>query len=280
MAGLLSMFGFGGDEEQAPQSYTPIDQLLGQSAGIATTQLAPAMINFNDLVSKGYANTGLGIEQMIAPGTFDLRSSVLKNLQNDVNLGYDLPQELQDLATQNYLQTLTSSGAGVSDLGKIFSARSIIGDTKNWRDQNLERAMRASPYRQYIQTQDPTSAITGIAQDLRAREMFENEQAAQRAQDSEDSNELFRTGLTIAGGVAGGIFGGGLPGAMAGASAGGLAGNLLFGAPRGGGGGNQFSSLLTGLGGMKTGGLFAPGSIKAEQAFPMGSDQSIAAGFG
>lgn len=260
--GILNMFG-GGGGEQAAQPLATTSDVLGNASGLAMG-LAPTMVNFNDLVSRGYANTGLGIEEMISPGTFGLRRDALGSIQKELNLGSSIPPELQNLLTQKSLERGSSAGAGTSDFGFNISLDDLLSTGIDLGRQRRMDALAASPYQQYVQTQDPSGLISGIAQDIRGREAAMNAQARiEQNQKSQKSQQLFKTGLSIAGTVAGGFFGsaGGPLGTIAGASAGGalgnMAGGMLFGGEQGGmggGGGNQFTSLLSGLGGMGGGG--------------------------
>lgn len=261
---IMGIFGGGGGEQAAPQ-LTSTSDLLGQASGLAVSQLAPATIAYNQALAGPLTDLRLAQERKYNPYAFDVRSGAYKSILDELNLGSSVPAELQDLVTQRTLEGNTASGAGASNLGDIFGARSLLSaglDLGRQRRMDALNAASASPSLDSIyQTQDPTGLISGIASDIRGREAAINQQARiAQNQQSQKSQQMFKTGLTIAGTVAGGIFGGGIPGAMVGSTAGTLAGNVLFGGgDQGGGGGGGFTSILSGIGGMGGGGVSTPG---------------------
>lgn len=252
---------FSGQQATPQQTIIPTGDLLGQASGLLTSQIAPATIAYNQALAGPLTDIQLGVERQYNPYAFDVRSGAYKSILDELNLGNTVPAELQDLVTQRTLEGNTASGAGTSNLGDIFGARSLLSaglDLGRQRRMDALGAASASPsLNELYQPRDPTNTLFGIAQDIRGVQAAEDEYA-NIVENTRRQNfgKLLSTGFRIAGGVAGGIFGGPM-GAQMGMSAGGsiIPGSTVagYGGQASGGGGNPFASILSGIGGPQWG---------------------------
>lgn len=251
------------------------DNAGGMLPGIAGYEVA-----YNQALQPGLTGVQLNAEQQIAPGTFDLRRGSIAARQRDLDLGYRLPPELQDLVLTNALQGLTSSGAGASNLGMLFGARSLAGAGLDRGEARIAAAERASQFRpDYFTPRQPFGSTPGmlVAGDIRGREAAIIDQmnlqqqladaASQKA--SQDQSNMFTSLLGQAAGMMGGASGGGGMMSMGGGGASTIGGpNQGIGSATTGGstGGFDISKIFAG------GKWGQPSSVKAE-GYPVGSDQ-------
>lgn len=181
---------FGGGAPQRPVRRLMTQQDLLNQAARLLPQMAASEVAYNQALAPGLTDVQLGVEQQIAPGTFNLRRDALAARQRDLNLGYSLPPELQDLVTTNALQQLGASGVGASDLGKLFGARSIAGAGLDRGEARIQNALAASQYRPMFNERQPYGGTPGLSLmgDVRGVEAFDVNQAMlnqQRAENAE-----------------------------------------------------------------------------------------------
>lgn len=212
--------GGGGGGANGAFRFKPIStQDLFSQAGGMLPQLAGYEVAYNQALQPGLTGVQLNAEQQIAPGTFDLRRDALAARQRDLDLGYRLPPELLDLVTTNALQGLTSSGAGASNLGMLFGARSLAGAGLDRGEARIANALAASQFRpDYFTPRQPFGSDPGlsIAADIRGVEKFgadldflNQERAAASSQKQSDTfTSLLGTAASMYGSGGGGMGGG------------------------------------------------------------------------
>lgn len=215
MGGLMGMFGGGGGGGgvggspiyRAPTMSTA--DLFAQAGGMLPG-LAGSEVAYNQALQPGLTGVQLNAEQQIAPGTFGLRRDALAARQRDLDLGYRLPPELQDLVLTNALQGLSASGAGASNMGALFGARSLAGAGLDRGEARIANALSASQFRpDYFTPRQPFGPAPGalLAGDIRGVEAMGNQvqnlnvatQAAAQQKQSQDQANAFTSILGQAG---------------------------------------------------------------------------------
>lgn len=252
--------------QQATPQQTILDpyQTASQGYGMATG-LAPQVAALNQAYQPIITGNQLASEnQVFGSAANQLQRGTYQSILDNLNLGNSVSPELQDLITTNTLQQLGSSGIGTADAGKLFGARSLLSAGLDLGAQRRNEALRATgmlPSSSFqpgtIGIPNPNDFTNALYDQQAARDEYANLQ-----EDIRRSNfsSLINTGGRILGTVAGGVFGGPM-----GASVGGSIGGSLFqgsgvagvGNSNTPGGGNFFSSILSGLnfggGGSNTG---------------------------
>lgn len=271
--------------QQATPQQTIIgtNDLLGQTGGLLTGQIAPQTIAYNQALAPALTDIQLGVERQYDPNAFALRSATTKSILDNLGLGTSLPPEIQDLVVRNALEGASASGFGASPGGRGLVARDLglTGlDLASRRRQEALGAVRSQPNLNTLYNpESPYGATPGfaLASDLRdvqaARDDYENLKEDIRRQ---NFSNLLSTGFRIAGGVVGGIFGG-AAGAQAGQSAGGavVQGSSVRGVQRPKSSDGGFGSILSGLfGGGGAGGGGLGGNTTGD--FPAGYGSSSA----
>lgn len=235
-----------GQQEAAPYTTPDIGQLLQQSAG----QSAAANLAYNRAVAPGLFDLQLQLENKYDPNIQGLRAASSKAVADELALGSSLPAEIQQLVTQNALQSAAGSGFGLSRGG-----RSIVAKDLGLTGLDLARSRRGEAAG-YVQRSprlnelyQPLTAFspTGVMGENLNQANIENQRAAEDFYREEGNKiSMFNTFGRVAGGALGGAFGG-----PAGASLGmNIGGSLIQNPYRaqqqgGGGGGNLFGSLLS-----------------------------------
>lgn len=274
MAFFDDLFGAITGQQTAPQqTIIPTDQLLAQSYGGLTSQVAPGIINFNAALAGVPGATSLpGIELGV---TDQLSPDILRNLRgaqssilDQLNLGTSMSPELQAEITRGLLSTNTASGFGASagGVGGILYQTAL--DKERLGQQRRADALAAggqglqqgqSLYNTDLFSQLGVQQANQIAGDVRQVQAAQDE-LANVTENIRQQNfaSLLNTGGRILGTAAGAVFGG-----PAGAQIGGSIGGSIFqgggvaGQPRrqsGGGGGFDLSSILGMFGGGGGGG--------------------------
>lgn len=268
------IFGALTGQQTAPQqTIIPTDQLLAQSYGMLGGQVAPGLVAFNQALAPGLTDVQLGVANQLDPSVLGNFRGANKSILDELNLGSQLGDELQNEVIKASLQGNTASGFGASAGGRGLVARDlgITGlDLLRRRQQDAlgagtsglgvsNRLFDPQFYSQLGAQQ--AGAIAGDIQQVQAA----RDEAVNMAENIRQQNfaSLLNTGGRIMGSVAGGIFGGPM-GAQMGGSIGGsiFQGGGVAGQPRrqagGGGGGFDLSSIMGMFGGGGGGGIGGP----------------------
>lgn len=277
-----------GQQSTPQQTIIPTNEALSQGYGALNSVAAPGMIAFNKQMAPAQAAYQLDYEKAINPYANDVRTGAYKSILDQLNLGTQLPPELQDEVVRNALQNNTASGFGLSQGGRGLVARDLGLTGLNLQNQRTQNAMNAagglSLTGAAYQPQNEFAAqyASGISQDIRGvqaqKDEYENLKEDIRKQ---NFSSLLNTGGRILGTVAGGIVGAYTGNVAGGMAAGGQIGGGLIKGSRvggmeqqqqgnqgGGGGGMDYASILGGLFGNKGGGLVSgtggtPDSVRA-----------------
>lgn len=275
MAFLDDIFGAITGEQSTPQQ-TIIDtgDLLNQTYG-ALTAAAPGVIAYNRALAPGLMDVQLGVERQFDPNVANLRAATSKSILDELGLGTQLPQDLQERVVRQALEGNAATGFGVGPGGRglVAADLGLTGmDIANRRRAEAQGYVRGSPLPGQLYQPQGIMDAGAVAQDIRGVQAAKDEYA-NLVEDTRKSNfaSLLNTGTRILGGVAGGFIGGMLGNPVGGAMGGAAAGNSIFGGgvagvPRGtiggpgfgiGGGGGGLSSILSGLFGGGGGGQYA-----------------------
>lgn len=198
-----------GQVEAAPYTTPDIGQLLGQSA----SQAASANLAYNQAVAPGLFDLQLGLESKYDPNIAALRGATSRSILDELNLGTSLPQEIQQLVTQNALQSAAGSGFGLSKGGRALVAKDLgltgldLGSRR--RNEAAGYVQRSPGLNQLYQ---PLTAFspTGIMGENLNQANIANQRAANDFYREEGNKiSMFNTFGRVAGGVIGGLATGG-----------------------------------------------------------------------
>lgn len=256
---LGSLFG---QQKAIPRTDYDFAKTLSETAG----QSAAANLAYNQAYAPGIFDLQLGIEKKYDPNVAALRGNTSAALAAELALGGNLSPEVQQLVTQNALQSAAGSGFGLSQGGRAITARDLgltsMDVARNRRDE-ASGYVRTSP--RPGELYNPITAFN--PQDVLSQNLVEQELSNKRMAEEfirKESNKvaMFNTFGRIAGGIIGGVATGGSPmGIQAGAAAGGSVFNNPYRSDNGSqsnkglmsGGGGIFSMMSKG-GGMGGGG--------------------------
>lgn len=248
--GLFDFVGdiFGGGSAAAPPQIMSTQDLLGQTYG-ALQSTVPGVLAYNQALAPGLTDIQLGVQnQIFGPAANKLQQNTYQSILDQLNLGSQLPADVQQQVIQNALQSSGMSGFGVSPGGRGLVARDLgltSLDLLNQRQNLALGAVNQLPLSHYQYQPSGFMTPQDIAGDIRGVQAQQQQnEAMASAQKSNAFSNLFKTGLQIAGTVAGGFFGGPV-GAMAGGALGTAAGGLFGG---GSGGGSAIGGPGAGIG--------------------------------
>lgn len=266
-------------QQATPQStIINTNDLLSQAYGTATGQ-APNVIAYNQALAPGLMNVQLGVERQYDPNAFALRSGTSKSILDQLNLGTSLSPEVQADINRKLLESGSATGFGASPggLGNVFYQTGLEAEAMG-RQRRMDAMGAVSNQRDLNSLYNPNRGFQPqeIAGDIRdvqaAQDNFTNLKENIRRQ---NFSALLNTGGkilgTVAGGIVGGMYGNPQMGMQIGGSVGGslIQGSSVAGQPQrnagGEGGGGFLSSILGNMG--------RPSSVKAQEAYPVGSDQ-------
>lgn len=258
MANFLSDLFDSVTNQQATPKETFLDpaQTSAQGYNIATG-LAPQVQAYNQAYQPIITGNQLNSEnQVFGPAANQVQRGAYQSVLDNLNLGSSVPQDLQDLITQNTLQQLGSSGIGSADAGKLFGARSLLSAGLDLGAQRRAEALQASSI---LPSSTLKAGVAGIPNPDDYSKALYDQQAAKDQYDNIAENtrrnnfsSLINTGGRILGMVAGGVLTGGSPmgiaaGGSIGGSLGGKTGVAGYGGESGGGSDGGFTSILSGL---------------------------------
>lgn len=249
------------NQQVAPQqTIIPTNELLSQSYGALSGQVAPGLLAFNQALAPGLTDVQLGVTNQLDPSILSNLRGANKSILDQLNLGGALDQELQNQVITNALEGNAATGFGVGTGGRGLVARDLGLTSLDLIRRRQQDALAAGTSGMGLSNRlyDPkfytelgaqqAGAIAGDIQQVQAAK----DELANLTEDIRRQNfsSLINTGGRILGTVAGGVFGG-----AAGAQIGGsIGGSLAKGSRVGGGsassggmGGSQFTSLLSGL---------------------------------
>lgn len=253
-----------GQQATPQQTITPTNELLSQTYGTLAGTAAPGILSYNRALAPGLTDIQLGVEKQYDPNAAALRGATTKSILDELNLGGNLGQELQNQVVTNALEGSAASGFGVGQGGRGLVARDLgLTSLELARQRRGEAlgAVRSSPSLSSLY--QPQGFITPgeVAGDIRGVQAAQDEYANLKEDiRRQNFSNLIRTGFKIIGGVVGGIYGG-AAGAKMGSDAGGavVQGSGVRGVNRGDGGagdgsGSIFTSILSGIGSKGGGG--------------------------
>jgi len=272
-----------GQQGTPQQTIIPTSDVLSQSYGALSGQVAPGLVNFNKALAPGLTDVQLGVTNQLDPNILNNYRGANQGFLDQLNMGESLSPALTADITRKLLETGAGTGFGGSSagLGNTILQTALQGEARG-RQRRLDSAQAGTTGLNLShQLYDPaqyTNLGAGLAQGIGA-----DIRGVQAAQDDyanlkedirrKNFSSLISTGFKIIGGVVGGIYGG-PAGAQMGANAGGAviqgSGVAGYGGQQqqgGGGGSNQFSSFLTGLFNQR------PSSVQAQ---PVGDNSALA----
>lgn len=258
------IFGGGGGDQQQPQIMSTQD-LINQTYGTLQSTI-PGVTAYNQALQPLFTGLQLSSEnQVFGPAANQLQQGTYQSILDQLNMGESLSPELTADITRKLLESGSTTGFGASPggIGNIILQTALEGERRGQMRRNEALgAVNLLPSSRYQFQPQGLFTPQQIAGDIRGVQAAEQEAAAfAAAQQEQEFNQLFSTGLQIAGTVAGGIFGGGLPGAMAGGALGSIAGQALFPTTSGSGSTQAFTSTLSGFGGFGSPPLGEPGGF-------------------
>lgn len=249
------------NQQVAPQqTIIPTDQLLSQSFGALSGQVAPGLLAWNQALAPGLTDVQLGVANQIDPSILGNFRGANKSILDQLNMGSSMSPELQAEITRNLLATNAATGFGASAGGVGNVLYQTASDKERLRQQRQQAALGAgtsglgvskSFYDPLAYSQVGLGVASGIADNIQQVQAAKDE-AANIAENVRRQNfsALINTGGRIAGMVIGGIAGSGNPMAIqAGGNIGGSLGGQTGVAGYGGIGGQQ-----NGIGAGRSGG--------------------------
>lgn len=271
------------NQQVAPQqTIIPTNELLGQSFGALTSTVAPGILGFNQALAPGLTDVQLGVANQIDPSILANFRGANKSILDQLNLGGSLDQELQNQVVTNALEGNAASGFGVGVGGRGLVARDLGLTSLDLLRRRQQDALAAGTSGVGVSKSfyDPSryselglGVAAGIADNIQQVQAAKDELAnITENVRRQNFSSLINTGGRIAGMVIGGIATSGSPmgiqagGAIGGSLGGqtGVAGYGGIGGPQYGigsnRGGNQFSSILSGLFSSGGGGAGVSGS--------------------
>ena len=250
-----------GQKAAPQQTIIPTSDLLSQSYGALSSQIAPGLVAFNQALAPGLTDVQLGVTNQLDPNILLNYRGANQSFLDQLNMGEALSPELTADITRKLLETGAATGFGGSSagIGNTILQTALQGEARG-RQRRLDSSQAGTTGLQLSnQLYDPAKytglgavMASGIGADLRgvqaARDDYENIKEDIRRK---NFASLINTGGRIIGTVAGGVFGG-AAGAQIG---GGIGGSLAPGSGVAGYGqqqqqqqqGGGFTSLLNGL---------------------------------
>lgn len=230
---------FGQQKVPSFQTVSPEDLIkrsMGQLPAIAAGQMEQA---------QGGARAQRAAENIFDPNQGALREATTSRILADLNLGGAIPAEIQRSVTQSALGSGIASGLGLSPAGRSVVARDLGLTGLDLINDRLQRAMgytRSAPVLNEIYNPasigiGPSDVANQIVANQNAQNQFNTFSSGIKSQNLMNA---VQTPFRLAGSVLGGAIGGPAFGIGAGAA---------------GGGGLNFSSILSGL--------FRPSSVPA-----------------
>lgn len=288
------------NQQVAPQqTIIPTNELLGQSFGALSGQVAPGLLSWNQALAPGLTNLQLGVANQLDPSILANFRGANKSILDQLNLGSSLDQELQNQVVTNALEGNAASGFGVGVGGRGLVARDLGLTGLQLLRERQNAALGAGTsglgvsnrlYDPLAYSQMGLGVASGIADNIQQVQAAQDEMAnIQENVRRQNFSALINTGGRIAGMVIGGIAGSGNPmaiqagGAIGGSLGGqtGVAGYGGIGGQQQGIGGNRgsgFTSWLSGLfnsggggPGVSGGGYTTGGSNVAFPGYPGGT---------
>lgn len=264
MASILEdIFGAITGQQSAPQqTIIPTNQLLGQAYGTATG-LLPQVGAYNSALVNATLPSQLQAESMYDPNAGALRAATSRSILDELNLGGNLGDELQDQVIRNALEGNAATGFGVGQGGRGLVARDLgltSLDLAARRRAEASGAVRGQTPLANLFNPDRGLSPSSIAGDIRGVQAKQDELAnLQEDIRRQNFSSLLNTGGRILGTAAGAAFG--VPGI-----GGAIGGNLITGSgvrgvqrPQAGAG--NILSILSGLfGGAGALGRFSGGA--------------------
>lgn len=263
------------NQQVAPQStIIPTDQLLGQSFGSLNSQVAPGLVGWNQALAPGLVDVQLGVANQLDPSILANFRGANKSILDQLNLGGTLDQELQNQVITNALEGNAASGFGVGVGGRGLVARDLGLTSMDLLRRRQQDALASGTsgmgvskglYDPLAYSQLGLGQANAIGADIRGVQQAQDELAnIQENVRRQNFSSLINTGGRILGSVVGGVVGAYTGNPYGGVQAGGAIGGSLGGqtgvAGYGGGsiggqqygigsnrGGNQFTSILSGL---------------------------------
>lgn len=258
------IFGAFTNQQSAPQqTIIPTDQLMAQSYGLLNGTIAPGLVDFNKAIAPGLTDVQLGVTNQIDPSILANYRGANKSILDQLNLGSNLPADVQQQVIQNALQSASTSGFGVSPGGRGLVAKDLGLTSLDLLNQRQQAALQAGTTGLGISNRiyDPqyytglgANLAGGIGEDIRSVQAAKDNYANLTADiKAKNFSNLLNTGGRILGGIIGGVATGGA-GTMTGMQ---IGGNIFGSGGVAGygnqsqsqGGGNPFGSLLNLFGG-------------------------------
>lgn len=238
-----------GQKRLAPYSELTLQNAIDQSVPLA----ANANIKYNDILQPALTRQGLASSNTVDPYANQLEQATSKSVLDQLNLGGQLPAEIQQQVQRSALQSGVASGLGISPAGRTVVARDLGLTGLDLLNQRLSRAQQWAPQAsnlasRFFMPQLPFNPAN-VTNSLEEQNQAEQERAAQAFyNDKSNFANMLNTGGRLLGTVAGGVFGGPMGAQMGGQIGGSLFQNPYSGNTQQSGGG--FSSLLNSPGGM------------------------------
>lgn len=248
---------FSGQQATPQSTIIPTDQLLGQSFGGLSGQVAPGLLAWNQALAPGLTDVQLGVANQLDPSILANFRGANKSILDQLNLGGTLDQELQNQVITNALEGNAATGFGVGVGGRGLVARDLGLTSMDLLRRRQQDALASGTsgmgvskglYDPLAYSQLGLGVASGIAENIQQVQAAKDE-ATNMAEDIRRQNfsSLLNTGGRIMGGIIGGIAGSGNPMAIqAGQSIGGsvFAGSRVGGRPQAQ---RQRGSILDGL---------------------------------
>lgn len=247
-----------GQQAAPQQTIIPTNELMGQSFGMLGSTVAPGILGFNQALAPGLVDVQLGVANQLDPSILANFRGANKSILDQLALGGNLGEELQNQVITNALEGNAATGFGVGVGGRGLVARDLGLTSMDLLRRRQQDALASGTsgmgvskglYDPLAYSQVGLGAASGIAANIQQVQAAQDE-AANIAEDVRRQNfsSLLNTGGRIAGTVAGGIFGG-PGGAVMGGNIGGslIQGSRVGGRGQGGASSPQFSSILSGL---------------------------------
>lgn len=280
------------NQQVAPQStIIPTNDLLSQSFGALSGQVAPGLLAWNQALAPGLTDVQLGVANQLDPSILANFRGANKSILDQLNLGGSLDQELQNQVVTNALEGNAASGFGVGVGGRGLVARDLGLTSMDLLRRRQQDALASGTsgmgvskglYDPLAYSQVGLGAAGAIAQNIQDVQAAKDEMANITEQvRRQNFSSMINTGGRIAGMIIGGVATSGSPmgiqaGGNIGGSLGGQTGVAGYGGGRGSAIGGQdygiganrggFSSILSGLfsgGGGAAGGGVAGGGAGA-----------------
>lgn len=228
------------NQQVAPQqTIIPTNELLSQSYGALSGQVAPGLVSWNQALAPGLTDVQLGVTNQLDPSILSNLRGANKSILDQLNLGASLGQELQEDVVRNALEGSAASGFGVGVGGRGLVARDLgITGLDLLRRRQQDALQAGTTGTQLGQSFYNPLQYSALGQDAAAG-IANNIQQVQAAKDElanitenvrrQNFSALINTGGRIAGMVVGGVVGAYTGNAAGGVQAGGEIGGNIFG---------------------------------------------------